>query len=265
MYSDLCASIHHLTIYQCSEVNVKFTKKVLSVCLDSRIFKESSRTDIADVNAWLFNSFPALQSIDLRLENVRFSAIERFFQTKNVGWKIHSIFLSKIPLNFTNFQMIGKYASNLKRFEIINQLTLNAMMDDQYIAPDVNGRLTEPYFGHLIHLSFTGAWEENITFLLLNHCLLLQELILKPTTISGTFLKHNPLRYLRRLIFDTSHLIWNSSDLEMYFLQRVLQSTSSLREIGLKSRPSEEWDCLLQQLKIANCDLTDLHIFRSTI
>jgi hypothetical protein len=161
--------------------------------------------------------------------------------------------------------MIGKYASNLKRFEIINQLTLNAMMDDQYIAPDVNGRLTEPYFGHLIHLSFTGAWEENITFLLLNHCLLLQELILKPTTISGTFLKHNPLRYLRRLIFDTSHLIWNSSDLEMYFLQRLLQSTSSLREIGLKSRPSEEWDCLLQQLKIANCDLTDLHIFRSTI
>lgn len=262
MYSDLVASIQHLTIYQCSEVNVKFTKKVLSVCLDSRIFKESSHKKIADVNTWLFNNFPELQLIDLRLENVRFSVIERFFQTKHVGWRIHSIFLSKIPLNLINFEIIGKHAPNLKRFEVINQLTLNAMSDDRYIAPENNERLIEPFFGHLVHLSFTGAWEENIMCLLLNNCFLLQELILKPTTISGTFLKHNPLRYLRRLIFDTSHLIWNSSDQETDFLRRVLQSTSSLREIGLKSRPSKEWDCLLQQLKITNCDL---QVLRSTI
>ena len=84
MYSDLAASIQHLTIYQCSEVNVKLTKKVQSVCLDSRIFKESSHKKIADVNTWLFNNFPELQLIDLRLENVRFSVIERFFQTKHV-------------------------------------------------------------------------------------------------------------------------------------------------------------------------------------
>ncbi|XP_057376398.1 uncharacterized protein LOC130697511 isoform X1 [Daphnia carinata] len=255
MYSHLCASIEHLTIYQCSEVNIKFTKKVVSVCLDTKVFRESPEHNVTSVSTWLCNNFPGLLSINLRLENVLFTTIANFLQSKSMGWKIHSIFLSKIPLNVTHFQIIGKYAPNLKKLEILNQVILDVSTNNQHIAADDVGRLARPYFRHLTHLSFTGAWTENIVCVLLNNCVFLQDLILKPNVLPVTFLKHNPLSYLQRLILDRSHLVWNECDLELNFLRYVLKSASnSLRELGLKSRPPIEWDSLLQQLKLENCD-----------
>lgn len=257
MYSNLFASVQHLTIYQCSEANVKFTKKIVSVCLDTKVFKESPDQNKASVSTWLCNNFPGLLSITLRLENIWFTTIENFLQTKSIGWKIHSILLSKIPLNVTHFQIIGKYAPNLKKFEIVNQGTLDVTANNQHIAADADCRLMgQPSYRHLTHLSFTGAWTENIACILLNNCVSLQDLKLKPNVLPVTFLKHNPVSHLRRLILDRSHLAWNVCDLELNFLICVLKSTSnSLRELGLKSRPSKEWEGLLQKLKMENCDL----------
>lgn len=263
MYSDSCACLEQLTIYQqCSDVNLKFMKMIVSVCLDSKIFKQSSNQNIAD---WLFNSFPSLRLIDLRLDNVWFPAIENFLQTETIGWKVHSIILSKIPMNFRHFQVIGRYATNLKRFEVINKRPLDEVVIEdlhhlhQNLAAEV--RFCQSYFRNLEHLSFTGIWDENISSLLLDHSIHLRELQLRTQTLPMQFLNHNPLSNLCRLLFDISHIMWNTSilfvyDLEKDFLRRVLPSAStSLKEIRLKSRPSQEWESLLQQLKMANCDL----------
>ncbi|KAI9561866.1 hypothetical protein GHT06_012828 [Daphnia sinensis] len=150
----------------------------------------------------------------------------------------------------------SEYAPNIKKLEILNQVILDVSTNNQHIAADDDGRLlARPYFRHLTHLSFTGAWTENIVCVLLNNCVFLRDLILKPNVLPVTFLKHNPLSYLQRLILDRSHLVWNECDLELNFLLCVLKSTSnSLSEIGLKSRPPMEWEGLLQQLKMENCD-----------
>ena len=258
MYSDLYACIQQLTIYECSatDVNLKFTKLIQNVCLDSKVFQKSPDKNIAH---WLRNNFPGLISIDLRLENVWFSTIERFIQTENIGWKIRSIRLSKIPLNLENFQMIGKYAINLKDFEIINQRTLDVVIYDRHIDP-FEDRLITPLFCNLRQLSFTGVVDERIASLLLDHSVCLQELQLRTNILPMQFLDHNPLHHLRRLVLDMSHTSQSSTlfvyDLEMEFLRRILQSAShSLRELCLKSRPLNEWNSLCQQLKTANCDL----------
>lgn len=264
MYSGSCAFLDHLTIYQqCSEVNLKFTQTIKRVCVDSKVFKQPSEESTED---WLIKSFPALHSIDLRIDNVWFPKIQTFLQSKTIGWKVHSILLSKIPLNIEHFQVIGKYATNLKRFEIINQRMLDVTVTDEHQQhAAVDAHFTGVPFSNLEYLSFTGVWNETISSLLLDHSTHIRELQLRTHTLPMQFLNHNPLANLSRLLFDISHIMWNTSilfvyDLEKNFLRRVLHSASaSLKEIRLKSRPSKEWESVHQQLMLANCDL---HILR---
>lgn len=257
IHPHMYAHLEHLTIYQSLDINSKFTNMISSVFLDSKIFKQLPDENIAD---WLYNSFPALRCIDLRLENVRFSTIETFFKTKSIGAKIRSVNLSKVPLNAEHVIVIGKYAPNLKKLEIVNQRTLDTVNSDHYIAA-VNNYLTGPLFCKLKHLSFTGMWDETISSLLLNNSTSLKELQIRPYTLPMQFFKHNPLRHLRRLVLDTSHMAWTTStihvcDLELDFLRRVLHNaSSSLREIRLKSRPANEWESLCLQLKTVNLDM----------
>lgn len=255
-----CANLRQLAIYHIYPsgiVKQKFTKMITNVLLDSKIFKQLTigNQTIAD---WILDSFPSLLSIDLRLDNVWFPRVQPFLQTEAVGWKIHSIVLSNIPLNIRHFQTIGKHVTNLKRFEVINRRTLDtdAMMEgvvDFVDEPDVPGQL----YNSLAYLSFTGMWNESISSLLLNHSFSLQELKLKTYTLHTEFIRFNRLDNLQRLLLDVSYITCEMSvyELEKDFLRQVLPSASkSLKNIRLKSRPPEEWQSLAQVFKVANCD-----------
>lgn len=252
-YLGPCSPLEHLTIYQIYDVAPEYVRTVKKIILDGRAFKRRFPADVV-VSDWLCRTFTnRLPSIDLRLENVWLQSVEDFFLL--AGQRIHSLHLSNMPLSFTQFQLIGRCAPNLRRLDVTNLTPLDVNIATIHLDPD------PVYFRRLEFLSYTGIWDESLASLLLDNCLKLKELHLKTHSLPVRFLSHNKLLSLHRLVLDLSYIMqWNTStlyayDMELNFMKRIISTASCLGEIRLKSRSSQEWESLRQHLKVANFDL----------
>ena len=120
-YSEKCALLEYLTVYQIFDVDKQFVQFVRRMCIDSKVFLHDNSHNILK---WLDN-FPGLQSIDLRLENTNSSIFKTFLPDKIIGSMIHSIHLSKNCFSFWSVYTMGQSAPNLKNLEIVNSSPLD--------------------------------------------------------------------------------------------------------------------------------------------
>ena len=248
--SESVAAIQYLPIYQTMDVDAKLLHSVVKIKLYSRAFKG---LDTAPVAEWLKQSFPALVSIDLHLDNIFWSpAIESFLQCRSIGHKIHSLHLSGTTLSYGQFVTIGRCAPNLRRLDVINSSPLD--VDSGTLQFNDDWR----FFKEMEFLSYTGAWDESVASLLLDHCVRLKELQLKTHSLPLQFLKQNPLAELQRLVLDLSYMPL-VDDMELDFVRRVVERATCLAEIRFNSRPTKEWEDLRQHLK-ATANNFDLQI-----
>lgn len=255
-YSEKYALIEYLTIYRIFEVDKHFVQFVRRICIDSKVLLHANSNNILK---WLEN-FQALESIDLRLENITSPVLEALLQERIVGSKIHTLHLSKSSFSFWSVYNIGRSAPNLKNLEMINSSPLDTCSSNNSSSTSSDPSPRPSCFKKLEFLSYTGAWDEKLASLLLDNCIEMKELHLKAHTLPIQFLKRNPLAQLERLVLDLSYIIWNASifhiyNMELDFIRRIIKSATVLREIHLKSRPSKEWELLRRHLKVENLDL----------
>lgn len=257
-YTKPFALIENITIYQtCTDLAPEYVRSVERIKIDGRAFRRIRPLD-PTVSDWIPQTFPNLRSIDIRLENIGFPIIQDFLTGS--GKMIHSLYLSSMPLSTHQFQIIGEYAPNLRKLEVVNQSPLD-ISNIHSIRLQGHNDPCAKYFRQLEFLSYTGVWDESLASLLLDHSIHLKELHLKAHSLPVQFLSRNPLTDLMRLVLDLSFvMMWSASvlfvyDMELDFVQRVIQKASSLREIRLKSRPTKEWESLQEHLKSSNFDL----------
>jgi len=250
-YSHQHALLEYLTVYRIFDVDKRFVQFVRRICIDSKVLLHA---DSHNILRW-FRNFQALETIDLRLENITSPVLEALLRDRIVGSRIHSLHLSKSSFSFLSVYTLGRNAPNLKNLEMINSSPLDNCSNSS------SGPSPRPScFQKLQFLSYTGAWDEQLASLLLDDCIDMKELHLKAHTLPIQFLKRNPLAQLERLVLDLSYIIWNASifyvyNMELDFIRRVIKSATALREIHLKNRPSKEWELLRRHLKIENLDL----------
>ena len=250
-YSCQCAFIEYLTVYKIFEVDKRFVQFVRRICIDSKVLLQANSYSII---RWL-EKFQALESIDLRLQNITPPVLEALLRDRIVGSRIHSLHLSRSSFSFQSVYTIGCSAPNLKNLEIINSSPFDSCSSSN---SDTSPRPS--CFQKLEFLSYTGAWDEKLASLLLDDCIDMKVLHLKAHTLPIQFLKRNPLARLERLVLDLSLIIWNAPifhvyNIELDFIRRIIKSATALREIHLKNRPSKEWELLRQHLRVENLDL----------
>lgn len=242
------ACVGYLPVYHCDlmDIETRYVQKIAKIKLDGRAFK---RSDGADIAQWLHRTMPGLQSLSLHLDNVWFPTLERFLQCQFISSKVHSIHLSSMLLSYSQLLTIARCASDLRKLVVVNSSPLDIDSETAQLV-GMQPRL----FSQLEYLSYTGAWDDSVASLLLDHSVRLKELHLKTCSLPLRFLHRNPLAELHLLVLDLSY-IPRVYDVELDFLRRVVQTATSLREIRVNSRPTQEWEDLRQQLKTANFDL----------